>query len=234
MNKKISVALASYNGEKFIGEQIDSILDNLRKNDELIVSDDGSTDNTISIVSEYQEKDDRVKLLHNAHGGVIKNFENALTHCSGDYIFLSDQDDIWLPNKVDTVIPLLEKNTLVCHNAIIFNSDTSEQIGSIQDKIGTNKTIFKNIIKNSFIGCCMAFRRELLDVVLPFPDREDIHIHDWWIGLMAIKKGDVYFEKQSLLKYRIHSGNTLGFNKTTLRFKIKKRYRMIKTLWRNK
>ena len=108
--KKVSVAMATYNGEKYIQEQIDSILKNLEKKDELIISDDGSNDGTIEIIKKNIKKDNRIKLINGPKRGVIKNFENALLNCNGDYIFLSDQDDIWLPNKVKTVMSYFEQD----------------------------------------------------------------------------------------------------------------------------
>ncbi len=226
----ISVAMATFNGERYIREQIMSILTCLSSADELIISDDGSTDETLSIIQKICAVDERVKLFYGPKSGVVRNFENALNHCTGKCIFLSDQDDVWHENKVKVVLPKLEKYLLVCHNANIFNQETGEIEGDTQSRIGCHKTVFKNIIKNSFIGCCMAFRRELLNVALPFPPPEQIHIHDWWLGLLALKYGNVYFEKNCLINYRIHNSNTLGFKKTNFRFKIKKRINMLKVL----
>ena len=101
----ISVCMASYNGEKYIKEQIDSILKQLSDEDELVISDDGSTDNTLSVIQSIHDK--RIKLIHNqGEHGYSRNFENALKNSKGDYIFLSDQDDVWKDNKVETILPL--------------------------------------------------------------------------------------------------------------------------------
>lgn len=231
---RISVAMTTYNGEKFVKEQIQSILACLNCNDELVISDDGSTDRTLQIIEEFALADERIKLIEGPKQGVVKNFENALMHCGGEYIFLSDQDDLWHSDKVSTVLPLLENYLLVCHNANIYDYQADKIVGDVQSKIGTHGTVFKNIVKNSFIGCCMAFRKELLSFTLPFPDPELIHMHDWWLGLIALKKGKVYFEKNCLMDYRIHGGNTVGFQKTSFAFKIKKRTRMLKALRKRK
>lgn len=223
---KISVAMASYNGSKFIREQIKSILVCLSGNDELVISDDGSTDGTQDIVRQMSLEDGRIKLINGPGGGVVRNFENALMSCTGDVIFLSDQDDVWHKDKVQKVLPLLKENILVCHNAAIFNSDTGQSLGDVQSKTGAGATFLKNMAKNCFMGCCMAFKRELLNYALPFPDKSQIHIHDWWLGLLAIKYGKVAVIGDCLIDYRIHQNNTLGFNKTSLAFKIKKRINM--------
>lgn len=233
-NVRVSVAMTTYNGARFVKEQIESILFCLENNDELIISDDGSKDQTVEIIKELAAGDERIKLIEGPQSGVVKNFENALLHCKGEYIFLSDQDDIWADDKVKVVLPLLEENLLVCHNADIYDYAADKIVGDVQSKIGTHNTVFKNWLKNSFIGCCMAFKRELLQVALPFPDDKLIHMHDWWLGLVALKTGRVYFEKRCLIKYRIHGNNTVGFQKTSLAFKLKKRFGIIKALRKRK
>lgn len=230
MNKKISVAMATYNGCKYIKEQIDSILICLDFNDELIISDDGSTDNTLQIISEYN--DSRIKLIEGPKKGIIANFENAIIHCSGEYIFLSDQDDVWHTNKVAVIVKEFENSncSLILHNANIYDNRTKTIQTTTKDKIGFRKTIFGNIIKNSFIGCCIAFKKESVTYFYPFPSKEEICIHDWWIGLNCLKKGSVRFIDEPLINYRIHENNNLGFHKTSFKYKIVKRINMLSTL----
>ncbi len=225
---RVSVAMTTYNGARYLKEQIDSILACLADEDELVISDDGSRDETRAIIASYE--DPRIVLVDGPCAGIVRNFENALMHCRGDYIFLSDQDDIWCENKVSTVLPRLTTHMLVCHNAEIFEQESGNIIGTTQEQFGTHATVLKTVVKNSFIGCCMAFRRELLALALPFPPEEMIHIHDWWLGLMAIKYGSVYFMPEKLIRYRIHGSNTLGLNKTGLGFKIKKRVGILRAL----
>lgn len=233
-NIRVSVAMTTYNGERFVKEQIESILACLNSTDELVISDDGSTDHTLATIKELAAADERIRLIDGPKQGVVKNFENALLHCKGEYIFLSDQDDLWRSDKVAIVLPQLKEYLLVCHNANIYDYQADKIVGDVQSKIGTHGTVFKNIIKNSFIGCCMAFRRELLQFALPFPDQKLIHMHDWWLGLVALKKGKVCFEKSCLIDYRIHGGNAVGFQKTGFAFKIKKRLGMLKALRKSK
>ncbi len=227
---RVSVAMATYNGQKFISEQIESILCQLGDDDELIISDDGSTDATPEIVRSYAAKDGRIKLIRGPRGGVVKNFENAIMHCSGEYIFLSDQDDKWYDGKIEKMLGYLSEYSLVCHNADIYDQQSGKITGSTQQKFGAREGVLPNILKNSFIGCCMAFKRELIKYVIPFPSEHEIHVHDWWIGLIASKYASVKFISDKLMLYRIHGNNALGMNKTSAAFKIKKRLNMIKAL----
>ena len=127
---RISVAVASYNGEKYIREQMDSILKNLSKEDEIVVSDDGSTDGTWEILKEYQTGDIPVKIIKGPGRGIKQNINEALMHCRGTYIFLADQDDVWTEHKVETVMKYLGQNncSMVCHDARVMNGDLSETV----------------------------------------------------------------------------------------------------------
>lgn len=200
----ISICIATYNGEKYIEKQILSILLQLRENDEIIISDDGSKDNTLDIVRALN--DSRIKIFHNKKNhGVVPNFENALNNAKGDYIFFSDQDDIWTPNKVERCIEALQKHVLVIHNSIIMDGKGNISNKDFFSMRKSKKGYWRNLYKNSFVGSCMAFRKELLPHVLPFPKK--ILWHDMWIGLMAERIGDTIFIPDTLLYYRRHGNN---------------------------
>lgn len=200
----ISVCMATYNGENFIQEQINSILKQLSDDDELIISDDGSVDNTISIIQSFADK--RIKLFHNqGFHGVIPNFENALVHSQGDYIFLSDQDDVWMPNKVEVCTKLLKENILVVHNAEIIDGDGNNKGVDFFTLRESKSGYINNLWKNCYLGCCMCFQSQLLKYILPFPEK--IEMHDRWIGLMAELHGSVKFIKHCLINYRVHHNN---------------------------
>jgi glycosyltransferase involved in cell wall biosynthesis len=128
----VSVAMTTFNGDKYIDEQIKSILIQLDMEDELIISDDGSTDNTVQILKQYSEEYDNIKLHLNNRLGVVKNFEFAIKECTKDIIVLSDQDDIWVDNKLVEIKKHFSKNSnlLILHNAIKFNSDQGNDYGS--------------------------------------------------------------------------------------------------------
>ena len=216
MENKISVAMATYNGQKYINEQISSILQNLSENDELVISDDGSNDNTLNIIKSFEDK--RIKLIQGPKKGIKKNFENAIRNTTGDIIFLSDQDDVWMENKVKTVKKYFNKDkelTLVMHNAKIVN-DKMERIEPYSTfKWRKSRTgVLHNIIKNCYVGCTMAFTKEIKEIILPIPD--DINMHDQWIGILSDIYGKNMLVEDELIDYRRHGDNNTGLNHTGL------------------
>jgi len=202
----ISVAMATYNGEQFIKEQLLSVLSQLDNYDEIVISDDNSTDNTTSIILSFIENDSRIRLINGPCKGVVKNFENAIKHCNNEYVLLCDQDDLWKSNKVSSLLYCFENEScdLVLHNAEILNENSTSDL-TFFEKRGCRKGIFNNILKNSYIGCCMAFKREMIQFFTPFPDK--IPMHDQWIGIICEKYGKVEFLNENLIVYRRHDNN---------------------------
>lgn len=226
----VSVALAAYNGEEFIEEQINSILSQLSAEDEIVISLDPSTDGTREMICFISEKDPRVKLFDGMGRGVIKNFENAIEHCKNDIIFLCDQDDIWLDGKVERVKKEFEnpETVLVMHDAKIVDRElnTIEKSFFEQRKSGTG--IVKNLIKNTYIGCCMAFRGSCCEYLLPIP--ENIPMHDQWIGLMCERHGKIALINEPLILYRRHGDNVSSDKHSSVLNMIKWRLQMISAL----
>lgn len=204
----VSVCMAAYKGDKYIQKQIESILQNLSKDDELIVSDDARDEKLTAYLEQMSNKSGiKIISLEGPKKGVVKNFENAMRMAKGDVIFLADQDDVWMPNKVKQVMKHFEnpKCMAVVHNAELIDAE-GKRLG--QNMFAIRKSapgMIKNIWKNSFVGCCMAFRKEVRDKALPIPERG--MLHDQWIGLQAHKMGKVDFEQQTLLQYRRHENN---------------------------
>lgn len=226
--------MATYNGEKYIKEQIDSILKQLGSDDELIISDDGSKDETINIIISIN--DQRIHVYQNQNKlGPIKNFENALKHAKGDYIFLSDQDDIWMPNKVEKCIEVLKQqeiNCVVTNKIIIDKNGIPDGFSNIKYDF-TKFSFLRVLTKNPYMGCCMAFNRQLLSICIPFPDK--IPMHDIWIGLIAHLKKSVKFIEDPLIAYRRHSNNVTADKSpysifTKCKFRIYTMYYLIKRL----
>lgn len=199
----VSVCIASFNGEEYIQEQLVSILKQLDIDDEVIISDDSSTDNTIQVIKNITDK--RIRLLENkTFRDPIKNFQNALMHAKGNFIFLSDQDDVWIEGKYKEMLQLLTKYDLVISDSVIVDEQLQILHPSFFKYFNSGKGIFKNILKSSYYGSCMAFRKGILETALPFPDTKEIG-HDLWIGLVAELLGSVYFYPKQLIMYRRHS-----------------------------
>ena len=198
----ISVCVATYNGEKFIREQIDSILCQLSSDDEIIVSDDGSTDGTIVIINCVGDKRIRIIEGPRKHSPTF-NFENALKEAKGDYIFLADQDDVWKTNKVEVCMKWLQKYDCVVSDAQVTDSNLNPLYPSLYAIMQVRQGhIYNTVWKNGYTGCCMAFRRNILEASLPFP--KDIPMHDIWIGNVAAYKYNVKFIPDKLILFRRH------------------------------
>ena len=226
---KISVALAAYKGEQYIAEQLESILQQLGENDEVIVSDDYPAGKTRDIVVNMASRDKRIRYIEGKGKGVVKNFENALLNCTGDVIFLSDQDDVWLPSKVEKVMVEIRNGAqLVFHDAAVTDADLNITDESNFSSHGSDLSFSGNLIRNTFVGCCMAFTRELLKETLPFP--EGLPMHDWWIALIALKKKrKTVLLAEPLILWRRHGSNVTG-GKTSFIQKVMWRLKMISSL----
>lgn len=224
----ISVCMATYNGEKYIREQVSSILQQLGENDELIVSDDGSTDSTLQELTVFN--DSRIKVFDGPHKGLTYNFENAIVHASGDYLFLSDQDDVWEPDKVRSMVAALQDADLVISDAWIADKDAVSTGVSLFDICKPHKGFWLTLYHTTYIGCCTAFRKTILKKLLPFPPH--IVMHDYWIGMIA----DLYYKTayipDKLLRYRRHGDNasalTTGKSPLSLFQKIAYRYWIVR------
>lgn len=221
--KKISVAICTYNGEKFIREQIDSILNQSVKADEIIICDDGSTDKTQQILAEYQNKFPEVFKIYinEANLKSVKNFEKSISLCTGDIIFLSDQDDIWENNKVEVFTEYLNKNhhaDVLCSNGFIIDENGLKKdqytVWDVPGFLAENKKeidYFKifSTIGNFATGASMAIRTSFLDQILPFPTIDGLH-HDEWIALVSSEQKKFEFLNKKLFSYRIHSEQQVG------------------------
>lgn len=224
--------MAACNGGRYISEQISSVLSALQEDGELVISLDPSFDNTEELIKSFSVKDERVKLFYGKGKGICKNFENALEHCRGDIIFLCDQDDVWNKNKVSEILKVFsEKDVLlVVHDAKITDENLNTIENSYFEVRNCKSGFLKNILKNSYIGCCMAFKKELLNYCLPFPNK--IPMHDQYLGLIAEKYGKVEFIPKTLIKYRRHSGNSTVLNHSGIFQMLKWRFEIIKAVFK--
>lgn len=229
----VSVCMATYNGEKFINDQLNSILSQIDRNDELIIIDDCSKDNTAKIIKNYNDK--RIKLFQNkTNNGHVYSFGRAISLASNNFIFLSDQDDIWIPGRVQ-----LMKSTLQNTSALLVSSNfelmfSNDSILLPKNKLFTKESAknFMNIIgiflgKRSYFGCAMAFKYDLLKYILPFP--HFIESHDLWIALVSNFIGKNWHLEQITLTRRIHTNNLTTSNRPLIS-KIKTRIIHIKSI----
>ena len=224
---KISVVLAAYKGEKYIAEQINSILPQLGDSDEIIVSDDfpeGKTRDEVLAI-----RDNRIRYTEGPGKGVTANFGYALEKAEGDIIFLCDQDDVWLPEKVVKVTGLIEKGyDLVLHDASVTDASLNITLPSYFAVHGSCTSFSRTIVRNTFVGCCMAFTRRVRDSVTPIPD--GVPMHDWWIALASMKKGfRIVTLNEPLILWRRHGENVTG-GSTSLKQKISWRLKIMDCL----
>ncbi len=204
---KVSVCMATYNGASYIGEQISSILSQLNPDDELIISDDGSTDDTLEIINSFSDK--RIKLFNHkkvkskySFDYTTRNFENAIYNSTGDIIFLSDQDDVWLPNKYMVMTHALKENDIVISDCKIVDKDLNVICESKFKINPPSNRVIPCLKGNKNIGCCMAFNRRIIEKVLPFPPYGVAQ--DWWLACYGNMYYKMSYINEPLMLYRRH------------------------------
>ncbi len=200
----ISIAMCTYNGDRFIKEQLDSILKQTYKNLEIIICDDCSSDNTINIIKEYMKNDNRIKFFQNEKNmGFVKNFEQAISLCKGDFIALADQDDIWKLDKLEVFLEKIQENVLIYSDAILIDIDSNE-VGTqlirpdrclVSGKC--NKSFF---LSNCVSGNTLMFKKELIQHILPIPAK--ISYHDIWIAFVASTYSTITYTDEAMTYYR--------------------------------
>ena len=233
MNPKIEILMATYNGEKYVGEQIDSIINQTYENWKLLIRDDNSTDKTLEILKEYEKKDKRIKVIEDKKGnlGFVKNFEELLNCSTEDWVMFSDQDDYWLENKIEKYVTTLNENSndifekpiLIHSNSFICDDNLkiikNEFINSnIASKYDEDSYYFAYFVQ----GSTVLINRKIIDLALPFS--KNVTIHDRYFHLLAEFLGKRVFINESLIKYRQHSNNKIGAKGSIVTKILKKRY----------
>lgn len=225
----IDILLPTYNGEKYLKEQIDSILNQTYKNIRLIISDDCSKDSTPKILEEYRGKDERIELyLQKENIGVVKGIEFLLKKVKSNYYMLADQDDVWLPMKVEKSIETLKKENadLVFGDLEVVDQDLKTMYPSFGDFMLLNRKINKyinsykvNYLYNCVTGCTVLSKKEFIEKILPIPTESKYLIHNHWIGLVVALNGKLAYMPEKYIKYRQHGNNQVGTDKISHGFK---------------
>jgi len=212
---KNSICIATYNGENYIEAQLRSILNQINTDDEVIIVDDCSIDNTVKVVCEIQ--DERIKLVTNQFNqGISKTFEKALGIANGDIVFLSDQDDVWFKNKVSVITELFKNDIdIIQHDVVIVDANMTPIYDSFFKLRNAGSGIIKNYISNTYLGCSMALRRKVISSCLPIIEHSGYH--DRWIGITAELKGyKVLFTNEKLMYYIRHQGTGSNLKRRSL------------------
>ena len=203
---KISVCVATYEGEPYIQQQLESVLSQLGAGDEVVVSDDCSKDGTLAVVEALG--DPRVRVLRNATNlGYTKNFARALSASTGDVVFICDQDDVWLPGKVDTMVKALQSHDLVVADVTVVDQNLTVVDDSHFALHGVRTGFLTNFLHTRYIGASMAMRRSVIDVSLPLPPSARYCAYDYWITLVGEAFFDVGLVTEPQMLYRRHGSN---------------------------
>lgn len=222
--EKIDILLATYNGQQYLREQLDSILSQSYSNFRLLISDDLSVDNTREILAEYVEKDKRIIVFNQEKNlGVVKNFEFLLKKVESKYYMFSDQDDIWKENKIEKSIQTLEETNSdlvytdleVVDEKLNVTYESYWKLKGVYNKIKKYNN-FESLYLNNFVtGCTMLSKKELIKEVLPLPNTSKFVLHDYWIPLILSQKYKITYIEEPLIKYRQHKNNKVGSKKKT-------------------
>lgn len=219
--------MATYNGARYVGLQISSILPQLSPDDELIICDDCSTDATVEIIRGFG--DPRIRLEINPQRlGHVGNFMRSLALSRNRYVFLSDQDDIWLPHKVERMVQVFKSDpsvTLVISAAELIDGE-GRMLQACERSLGAARKsklgcLYQLLVKGWFCGCACAVRRDTLRFVLPFP--ADVFAHDLYLGVAHTLRGRIYWLDEPLIRHRRHEHNLTPRHSASLAEKLQRR-----------
>lgn len=222
MDEQIDVLLATYNGEKYLKEQIESILNQSYKNIRLIISDDCSKDGTVEIIKQYQQKDDRIILYEQPNNlGYVRNFEFLLTKVENEIYMLSDQDDVWKNDKIEKSYKKLKQEDadMVFTDVEIVDSNLKQIYPSfnkymkLERKIKKTSGIERQYLYNCITGCTIMSKKKFIEKIIPFPTNSKYLIHDMWMGLIVAMYGKLAYLDETTLYYRQHGNNQVGTEK---------------------
>jgi len=221
---RVSVALCAFNGAEYISDQLDSIIGQTHRPDQIVVCDDGSTDETLEIVNEYEREYPGLFDIYENEGnlGVTKNFEKSIRNTDGDVILLSDQDDIWEETKIERQLKVLTENDaiLTFHDSRVVSQDL-QPLTTLWKSIQYNpgratdpEDMYYDLMARNFVqGATIAFKNELKSDILPIPSNWQ---HDYYISLVAAVLDQIHGIDDTLLRYRQHPEQDIGVPSTGL------------------
>lgn len=235
MKDNISVCMAVFNGKKYLNQQIISLISQTNKIDELVIIDDSSSDDSLQIISSVKSIDIKLS-LNDTNLGHVKTFEKGLNAAIGDIIFLSDQDDVWMENKISAVKEIFDLNPSVnlVHHELLYVDENLSDLNNplrlinfgLQNRL---KFLLMQLYKPELFGCGIAIRKSLIEKLLPFPSC--VYAHDHWLSIIAALHGDVYMSPLQLVKYRQHNSNLTPKNKNKLSEILKLRIKFTKMIF---
>ena len=205
--------MTTYNGEKYLKEQLDSIYAQTHRNIEVIVTDDCSTDRTVEILKEYEKAHKLKYYINEKNLGFTKNFEKAISLCNGEYIALADQDDIWLAEKIEILLNNIQENLLIHSDCSIIDEENQVKNQYWKKEHGNSICIQNLLFNNVVTGCTVLFKKELTSIALPFPNI--IAYHDWWLAICAAKFNKICYTPFPLVQYRQHPDQHTGIKSST-------------------
>jgi len=205
----VSIVLCSYNGEKYLREQLDSLLNQTYSPLEIIIRDDCSTDETYNILLEYQQKKQHIQVHQNIKNiGFNGNFETAVLQSKGDFIAICDQDDIWLPEKIEKLVNSIGENWLIFSNSELIDEEGTSLNKRLIRPLNIVNLDYRAIVLENFVsGHTTLFRKEFLMYILPFPTTG---YYDWWMGFVALYHKKLIYLDLVLTKYRIHAASVIN------------------------
>jgi len=201
--------MATYNGEKYLREQVDSLLAQSYPSLEFIFVDDASSDGSQAILQQYASQDERIRLVANpVNQGLLATFERGIREAKGELIALSDQDDVWMPDKISLLAAAIGEHSMIYADSALTNSD-GQVTGKFSDRnqLDDYPSALHYVFGTKAMGHAMLFKREIIDIALPFPDYVG---HDYILGFAAAALNGVSYFPATLVNYRQHSSNTMG------------------------
>lgn len=206
-NQLVSIALCTYNGERYLVEQLNSLINQTYSNLEIVITDDGSSDETLTILKNFADNDSRITLVQNeVNLGYVKNFEKAIYLCQGEYIALCDQDDIWELDKIEVLVKSIGASILVYHDSQLIDSQGNllKRVSDLMNMYhGSSPLPF--LFYNCLSGHSCMFKRELASILKSGGGFNPLFYHDWWLAFLAANYGSIAYVDKALVRYRQHS-----------------------------